>query len=112
MALSLNQEKHPKIVLNDSHISWHVAGSSGQGLPLAYVRGYATSGEKLLEDATLAEYLQQLAIQGEQDLHAAIPRLNGAWAMIVVCRYSFIIARMAWRLQIPLSNSPGGLLRM
>lgn len=102
MGLSLNQEKQPLIILNDDRVLWHVAGSLGQGLPLAYVRGYATSGEGFLEDATLAQYVQQLAIQGEQELYAAIPRLNGGWGMVVVWPCGRMLAAVDRMRSVPL----------
>src|SRR5262245_6574990 len=96
-----SRESQPAVLLHDEHVAWHsCAGTAGE--PVAHVRGYAHDGRQALENASLAKYLQQLAARGRAELEAAIPKLNGAWACVVVWPTGDLLAAVDRMRSIPL----------
>src|SRR5262245_35795654 len=96
----VSRESQPAVLLHDEHVAWHsCAGTAGE--PVAHVRGYAHDGRQALENASLAKYLQGMAARGRAEIEAAIPKLNGGWACVVVWPNGDVLAAVDRMRSIP-----------
>jgi len=100
-------KKGPQILIEDVHAPWHVCGNRRRGEPVVYARGYASVGDKSLENESLARHMQQVAARGAEALRGEIPQLNGGWGLVATLPTGETFAAADRLRTVPLFFYPG-----